>query len=621
MRKRPEFRERLAEGVILSDGAIGTYLHRRGVPLDHCFPQECLTAPELVEAIHREYADAGAEILKTNTYGAHRLALERYGLAEQVRRINTHACRLARQASEGRCYVAGSVGPLGVPLAPLGEIGRAHAAEIFEEQIRALEEGGADLILIETISDLEEFDVALAAARRVTDLPVVIEKTFTEDGRTLMGELPGEVVERARAGGADAVGANCTVGPQRMLDIVQRMAERAELPLSAMPTAGLPRLVDGRVDYHAEPGYMARYARLLAEAGATIVGACCGSTPEHIAAMRAELDRAPVRVRRVRRSVAVERRGGAEACPLAERSRLGAALGREFVVAVEFDLPRGHDLEPSLAAARRLHDLGVEFFLLADALQPRLVVSPTVFAYRVQEQVGVECVLAYSSRDKNVLGIQSDLLAAHVFGVHDVLVADAEVANFGDYPTARTLYDVGTLGLVRILEAMNRGVDLAGNPIGEPTRFVPLVSTDLREVATQEGVARLRAHVRAGAVAVVVRPAFELAQVEEAIAALAPLQVPVICSVLPLRSAEQAEYLHHEVPGIRVPEGLRRRLAAAADPAEVGLMVARELLHALPCSGAAGAIVVPPYRQRERAVSVLAALGVAELAGGRVGGR
>lgn len=604
MSTREDFRERLSEGAVLCDGAMGTYLHRQGVPMDRCFPEICLTAPDRIEAIHREYIEAGAEIVRSNSYGANRLQLERYGLASQVRKINVHAVRLARQASEGRVWVAGSVGPLGRAMEPLGAIPRALAQEVFREQIAALADAGADLVMVETISDLEEFDVALAAAREACDLPVVMHKTFTEDGRTLMGELPHEVVARAEAGGADAVGANCTVGPQRMVDIIERMAQRAELPLSALPTAGLPRLVEGRIDYHAEPAYMARYARLMAEAGARIVGACCGSTPEHIAAMAGELSARPVEVRRRRIEVEVDAEAAREPVPVVERSSLGAKLGKSFVVAVELELPRGHDLGPTLRRARSLRTAGVETVILSDALRARLFVHPMVAAYRLQREVGLECVLAYAPRDKNVLGIQSDLLAAHVLGVHDVLVSSGDPANFGDYPTATTLADLSPAGMVRILDSMNRGLDLAGNPIGEPTRFVAAVSANPAAADLEAEIARIASLVAAGAAAVITEPLFDPDLASALARRVGELGVPAVVALLPLRSLAHADYLHNEVPGIRVPEAVRRRLAGTLDPAGEGVRIAREILDVLP--GVAGGVhVVPAYHKEERVVALV----------------
>lgn len=611
MRRKPPFSERLERGIILSDGAIGTYLHERGVPMDRCFAELCLTDGPAIEAVHREYVDAGAEILTTNSYGANRLQLDRLGLAGDLRRINIAAARLARQASERRCYVAGSVGPLGAALVPLGRVTREEALAIFREQVEALAEGGVDLIVIETISDLEEFDVALQAAREACDLPVVVHKTFTEDGRTLMGELPQEVVARAVAGGATAVGANCTVGPQRMVDIIERMAERAEIPLSALPTAGLPRLVDGQVRYHAEPEYMGRYARRLAEAGATIIGGCCGSTPAHIAAMAAELASAEAPVRRVIVEVVEEAKAGAEPLPVRERSRLARRLGHEFVAAVDIDLPRSHDLVEVVSYATELRDMGVDTLMLSDALRARLFVHPLVVAYRLQEELGMECVLPYHTRDKNILGIQSDLLAAHVLGVRNLFVSRSDPANLGDYPNTRTLSDVGVDGLVRILAAMNQGLDLAENTIGSPTAFVPLVGGDPNAEDLESEAGRLHLELESGALGVVTLPQYDVSTIEQFCARLGA-DVPVIIGVLPLRSASHADYLHNEIPGISVPESTRARLGRSSNPAREGLAMARDLLQALP-ELVAGAHVVPPYRMRDRAFDALEAMGLGDL--------
>lgn len=611
MRRKPPFSERLERGIILSDGAIGTYLHQQGVPMDCCFAELCLTDGPAIEAVHREYVDAGAEILTTNSYGANRLQLDRRGLAGDLRRINIAAARLARQASERRCYVAGSVGPLGAALVPLGRVTREEALAIFREQVEALAEGGVDLIVIETISDLEEFDVALQAAREACDLPVVVHKTFTEDGRTLMGELPQEVVARAAAAGATAVGANCTVGPQRMVDIIERMAERAEIPLSALPTAGLPRLVDGQVRYHAEPAYMGRYARRLAEAGATIIGACCGSTPEHIAAMAAELASVEAPMRRAIVAVTEETKTGVEPLPVRERSRLARRLGHEFVAAVDIELPRSHDLAEVLSYATQLRGMGVDTLMLSDALRARLFVHPLVVAYRLQEELGMECILPYHTRDKNILGIQSDLLAAHVLGVRNLFVSLSDPANLGDYPNTRTLSDVGVDGLVRILAAMNQGLDLAENTIGSPTAFVPLVGGDPNAEDLESEAARLHLELASGALGVVTLPQFDVSRIEQFCARLGA-EVPVVIGVLPLRSADHADYLHNEIPGISVPESTRARLSRSSSPAREGLAMARDLLHALP-ELVAGAHVVPPYRMRERAFDALEAMRLGDL--------
>lgn len=616
MRKTPSFVDRLEQGVILADGAIGTYLQDLGVPNERGFSELCLSNAAIVERVHREYIDAGAEILTTNSYGANRMQLDRVGLADEVRRINVAAARIARQASEGRCYVAGAMGPLGAALAPLGPVSAAAAREIFEEQAGFLAEGGVDLIIIETISDLEEFDVALAAARAVCDLPVVVEKTFTEDGRTLMGELPHEVVERALQGGATVVGANCTVGPQRMVDIIERMAQRARLPLAAMPTAGLPQLVDGHVRYHAEPEYMGRYARRIAEAGAQIVGGCCGSTPAHIAAMGAELEDVKVGSRVAVAAVEAED-GGVEPMPLTERSRLAARLNREFVVAVDVELPRSHDLADAQRYAADLRDAGVDTLMLSDALRSRLVVHPLVVAYRLQRDLDFDCILPFHTRDKNMLGVQSDLLAAHVLGVRNIFAAVSDPASLGDYPTTRQLSDLGADGVVRVMAGMNRGLDLAGNPIGEPTAFVPFVGGDPHAADPGAEVARVEAALASGAVAVVTPPQFAAEPIRAFCEALGP-SVPVLVGMLPLRSADHASYLHNEVPGLHVPEDVRRRIREARAPRDEGLAMARELLAALP-QVAGGAHIVPPYRKREEAVAALAALEISAVVAAQSG--
>lgn len=620
MRRTPPFLETLSSGVLLCDGAMGTYLYERGVPFDHCFPEQNLVAPQLIEEVHREYVEAGADILETNTYTANRFQLEHFGLDGEVRKINIRGCRIARQAAEGRCYVAGSVGPLGKSLEPIGVLAYARAVDAFREQMEALAEGGADLLMIETISDLVEMEAALEAAQTVGDLPVVVQKTFTEDGRTLMGELPHEVVARAEAAGADAVGANCTVGPQRMLDIIERMASRAVIPLVAQPTAGLPRLIDGHITYFAEPDYMAYYAVKLAQAGARIVGACCGSTPRHIAAMAAALAEAEPEERRATVSVEESEVERHEAVPVEQRSQLARRLGREFTVAVDLGLPRGHDLDAMLRQAEAYRRAGADALVLSDSVRARLCVHPVVAGYRLFNDLGLESVLVYSSRDRNVLGIQSDLLGAHVLGIRNVLVSPADPANIGDYPTATTLYDVDSAGLVKILESMNRGLDLAGNPIGEPTSFLPmsLASPAAHDLEAElDGLAR---QVEEGAAALITRPQFDIDGLDRFLQRAEGLGVPIIVGVLPLRSPRHAEFLHNEVPGMHIPEVVQERLRGAEDAALEGRKIARRIVAALP-DRVAGVHVLPPYQDPQRALSVLEALDIGGVRGLPVGAR
>jgi homocysteine S-methyltransferase len=371
------------------------------------------------------------------------------------------------------------------------------------------------------------------------------------------------------------------------------------------------RLVDGQVRYHASPEYMGRYARRLAEAGATIVGACCGATPAHIAAMATELANVGAPARRTIVTVTEDTGVGAQPVPVPERSRLGGRLGNEFIAAVDIELPRGHDLVEVLSYAAQLRDMGVDTLMLSDALRARLFVHPLVVAHRLQEELGMECVLPYHTRDKNVLGIQSDLLAAHVLGVRNLFVSLSDPANLGDYPNTRTLSDVGTDGLVRILAAMNRGLDLAENTIGSPTAFVPLVGGDPNAADLETEAARLRLELASGALGVVTLPQFDVGRIERFCAHLGD-DVPVVVGVLPLRSADHADYLHNEVPGIRVPKGSRERLNGSSNPAREGLAMARDLLHALP-ELVAGTHVVPPYRMRDRAFDALEVMGLADL--------
>ncbi|MFQ5744412.1 MAG: bifunctional homocysteine S-methyltransferase/methylenetetrahydrofolate reductase, partial [Acidobacteriota bacterium] len=617
----------LADNVIVGDGAMGTYLHERaGLPLDRCFPEQNLSDPALVEAVHGEYLAAGAMALRTNTYGAHRSGLSPFGLEDSLRKINIHGARLARQASERRAWILGAIGPLGRPLEPVGRISFDQASEEFREQAEALAEGGVDAILLETIADLREMKAAVAGVRAATDLPLIAHKTFTEDGVTLIGEFPGEVAQGIADFGADVIGANCTLGPHGYFEIMKRMALVADRPLSIFPTAGLPHREGPRIHYHATPEYIAGYAERFAELGVRLIGGCCGHTPKHIAAIGKALQRwSKAKGSRRRRERAEPVRNSIiestlrEPSELSERSALSRKLGRELVVTCEMDIPRGHEMSTLLQGATFLKANGVDALNITDGSRARLRLHPMVICHQIESQVGIETLMHYACRDRNVLGMQSEILGAATLGLRNILIVSGDPTTIGDYPKATSVFEVDSIGLTRIVSGMNDGRDLAGNAIGRPTSFHISVAVNPMADDMDHEIDRLRRKADAGAHAAFTQPIYELATLERFLQRIADLQLPIAVGVLPLRTARHAEFLHNEVPGIDIPEPMRKRIAAAADrrddseaareaakraQAAEGVAIAVEFVEKAR-EMVAGIYLMPPFSRYEMAAEIM----------------
>ncbi|MDH7570526.1 MAG: bifunctional homocysteine S-methyltransferase/methylenetetrahydrofolate reductase, partial [Armatimonadota bacterium] len=488
-----------------------------------------------------------------------------------------------------------------------GKVAPEDASQAFREQAQALLDGGVDFFLLETFADLEELRLAVMAVRALCDLPIVAHKTFVEDGDALAGGLPSRVMQRVRDWGLTAFGANCTVGPQRMLAILESLAEANGIPLSVMPTAGLPQLVDGRITYDATPEYFARYGRRMVEAGARMVGGCCGTTPEHIRALA-------LAVRGVapgaRRAAAVRPVESAKAeVRAAQPSQLAQKLGKKYVVTVELDVPRGLDMTGVLSAAAALRDLGCDCIDISDGARARLRMNPMVVARLVQEHAGIEVVQHFACRDRNLLAIQADLLGAHALGLRNILAVTGDPAQIGDYPAATSVFDVDSIGLVRILSAFNQGVDLAGNSIGEKTAFLIGVAFNPLAPDLDHELDRLRRKAAEGAHVVYTQPIYELGVLEKGVREAERLNLPLLVGVLPLRSSRHAEFFHNEVPGIHIPDEIRRRLATlegddarryGVEQAQAFLREARKMT--------AGVYIMPPALNPMVAAQVMEAL-------------
>ena len=611
------FLRRLAEGPLLTDGAMGTLLYSRGIGFDRCFDALCETDPELVRAVHTDYIAAGAELIETNTFGANAFRLAEHGLADRVVAINRAGARLAREAADtagGRPWVAGSVGPLGVTLAPVGALDPAEARAAFAEQVRALAEAGVDVLFIETMRDVAEAVAAIEAAGSVCDLPVVALATFGEDGLTATGLAPEAVARALEAAGANVVGANCSTGPAPMLDVMARMARVAGVPLAAIPNAGLPTLAGGRYIYTSSPAYMAEVIAQMVDAGVRVVGGCCGTTPEHIAAMRAVLDaRPPTAPRQSFPAVDVVEERGEPATTVGGPTAFQRTLAERFTVCVTVDPPRGFTAAAMLARLGRLVESeAVDVIDVADSPQARARVSALAMSVLIQRQLGVEAVLNLGCRYRNLVAIHSELMGAHALGVRNILGIMGALPAHGDYPDATVVHDITDVRLLALLADFNRGAGIVGRAADEPPAFHIGCQLNLGALDIDRELAQFEAKVAAGAQFAFTDPLYDPRRLDDAVRRLGGrFAIPVLAGILPLWNARHASYLHNEVPGIEIPTATLDRMRSANDDGrEMGARVAAETLAAVR-GGVAGVRIIPPSGHYGIVIDVLAAADMA----------
>src|SRR5437899_195137 len=508
---------RLQKSPVLCDGAMGTLLYAKGIFINRCYDELNLSQPDLIRGIHHEYLQAGAEIIETNTFGANSFRLGRHSLADKVRDINRAGVRLAREAAKSfDVWVAGSVGPLGTRIEPLGKTSFQEARDSFHQQIEVLVENGVDLLILETFGYLEEIHQAMLAAKDVNaSLPLVAQVTIDEDGNCLDGSDPQTFTPKLAEWGADVIGCNCSVGPVAMLDAMERVRALTSLPLAAQPNAGIPRSVDGRNIYLCSPEYMASYARKFVAAGVRLVGGCCGTTPDHIRVMKSALRAGEAKVGKVQTAKPQPMPSAAPTVPMHERSRLGTKLANgEFVTMVEIVPPKGTDIRKELEGARFLKSVGVDGINIPDSPRASARMSNQALSLLVQREVGIEAVLHYTCRDRNVLGIQSDLLGAAAMGIRNLICITGDPPKMGNYPDATAVFDVDAIGLVNIVRNLNRGLDLGGNTIGTGTAFVIGVGANPGVPNIDEEIRRFEYKVEAGGEYAVTQPVFDLGLLE-----------------------------------------------------------------------------------------------------------
>jgi homocysteine S-methyltransferase len=605
---------RIKQSPVLCDGAMGTLLYSKGIFINRSYDELNLSQPDLIRGIHHDYLQAGAEIIETNTFGANSFRLARHSLADKVRDINRTGARLAREAAKSfDVWVAGSVGPLGTRIEPLGKTSFQEARDAFREQIEALVEGGVDLLILETFGYLEEIHQAIQAAREVApSVPLVAQVTIDEDGNCLDGSDPETFAPKLAEWGADVIGCNCSVGPVAMLDAIERVRAATSLPLAAQPNAGIPRSVDGRNIYLCSPEYMASYARKFVAAGVRVVGGCCGTTPDHIRVMKSALRAGEARGKNTSAHVS----GGpapkaTPALPLEKRSALGSKLARgEFVTMVEIVPPKGTDISKEVEGARFLKSVGVDAVNIPDSPRASARMSNQALSLLIQREVGIDAILHYTCRDRNVLCIQSDLLGAAAVGIRNLICITGDPPKMGNYPDATAVFDVDAIGLVNIVRSLNHGLDLGGNPIGTGTGFVIGVGANPGLTDLDEEIRRFEYKVEAGAEYAVTQPVFDLRLLENFLKHIEHCRIPVVAGIWPLVSVRNAEFMKNELR-VSVPDSILERMARAQTPelarAE-GVAIAREMLIAAR-QMVQGAQISAPMGRYSSAVDVLEALG------------
>jgi methionine synthase I (cobalamin-dependent)/5,10-methylenetetrahydrofolate reductase len=610
-----EFRERLASRVMVADGAMGTMLYSRGVFINRCFDELNLSSADLVRGIHQEYVKAGAEILETNTFGGTRPRLAAFGVAEKLKEINRAGVRLAREAAKDGPFVAGAVGPLGVRIEPLGPTSFEEARAAFREQIDALLEAGVDLLVFETFGNLDELREAVTAAREAagSELPLIAQVTIDDFGH-LPGGTDTETFTRAMdSWPVDVIGLNCSVGPKATLETIERMMQYSSKPMSAMPNAGLPMRIEGRNIYLCSPEYMAQYARRLLWAGVKIIGGCCGTTPEHIKLIRSEARSLQPQVKKL--SVTVEapetKAKAMEPVPSAAKSKLGARLAEgKFVSFVEILPPRGVDASREIAGARLCAQAGIDCINVPDGPRASARMSAQVTCQLIQKEAGIEAVNHFCCRDRNILGIQSELLGAHQVGVRNLICITGDPPRMGVYPDATAVFDVDAIGLVNIAKNLNHGLDIGGNPMGSQTALLIGVGANPGAPNMDEEIRRFEWKVEAGAEYVVTQPVFDLKLLEEFLKRIEHVKIPVICGIWPLTSFRNAEFMVNELR-VPVPDDFlerMRRVDNAEKAREEGVAIAREMTGRVR-SMVQGVQLSAPFGRYQMALDVAEAIG------------
>lgn len=593
---------------------MGTMLYNKGVFLNSCFDELNISAPDLVREIHKEYIQSGADIIETNTFGANRYKLKKFGLEEKIKEINRTGALLARELANGEIFVAGSIGPLGLKIEPWGPTSVEEAEEAFIEQAKALLEGGVDFFILETFSDINEIHQAIKAVQKIAkDLPIVAQMTIEVDGNSLYGTTPEVFTKKLEEWKADVVGLNCSVGPDHMLQCIEKMAKITLLPLSAMPNAGIPKEVQGRNLYLCSPEYMAEYGKRLILNGVKLVGGCCGTTPAHIKALRRAI-RALQPPRRKKAQVIIPlERIKEKKIKRGDKSRMARKLeSREFVISVEIVPPRGHNPAKAIETACMLTKNGIDCVNIPDGPRASARMSALSLAVILNIKANVEPILHYTCRDRNLLGMQSDLLGMYAQGIRNILLITGDPPKLGDYPDATAVFDVDSIGLTNVVHYLNSGIDIGEKRLKEPTGFHIGVGANPGAINLDYEISRFEWKVDAGAEFAITQPVFDIRLLEDFLKRIKHCRIPILAGIWPLYSLRNAEFMHNEVPGATVPEEIMKRMRSAqeigaAQAKEEGVAIAREILKEIK-DMVEGIQISPPLGKYELALDVLEAL-------------
>lgn len=594
------FLDAIKEEALLGDGAVGTLLYEKGIFLNRCYDEINITDPEIVREVHTDYLRAGSRVIETNTYGANAFKLQKHHLEDRCAEFNIAGARLAREAVERvrektgtEAWVAGSMGPLGIRIEPWGKTSLEEARGAFRDQAQALIEGGVDIFILETFGDLSEMGQAIKAVRAVSDRPVVAQMTITEDGHSLYGTEPEIFTQRLLEWGADVVGLNCSVGPRHMMDVLERMASVTDAPLSVMPNAGAAQSVEGRIFFLSSPDYFAKYAHRFIRTGVKLIGGCCGTTPEHIKAMASVIRmKQHFREERPRSESAVKPKAEVKMIPMAEKSALGKKIAAgEYVFSIELTPPKGWDMTKVLDKARKSKEAGFDTVNLPDGPRASARVGVLSTALRIQNEAGIEPIIHYVCRDRNILGMQSDLLGAYSLGMPNFLLLTGDPPVMGDYPSSTPVFDVDSIGLTNLAYALNCGMDMGKRSIGKPTGFLMGVGVNPTAVNVELELERYYWKVDAGAEYAISQPVFDtkalldfMDQADTMLTEKGLEPIPIVAGVWPLQTLKNAEFLQHEVPGVNIPEEVMERMQQAGSPeaeAAVGLEVAKEQIRVI----------------------------------------
>ncbi len=579
---KKELEKRLKDSVLLLDGAMGTMIYSKGIFINQCFDELNLSRPDLIKEIHREYVNAGADCIETNTFGANRLKLGKHGFGEKLETINATGAALAREIAGNNVLVAGSIGPLGARLEPWGPLSYQEARDAFEEQARALNKGGADLIILETFLDLSEIQQAIRGVREACQLPVIASMTIGDDGNSLFGTAPETFTQRLDQWGADVIGLNCSVGPQVMMETLEKIIKTTAKPISVMPNAGIPKMVDGRNFYLASGEYMAEYTRRFIQAGAKIVGGCCGTTPEYIRAMRNAISSIIPRKPTVMLTVDKKIEKKSPPVPFEIKSRFAKKIAQgEFVTSAEIVPPRGVDPSRVLKAVKRLKESGVDAVNIPDGPRAHSRMSAQFLSILIERNIDIEPILHYTCRDRNLLGMMSDMIGLNAVGIKNLLIITGDPPKMGDYPDASAVFDVDSIGLINMVNSLNQGVDLGGNSIGQPTRYLIGVGVNPGAIDMEREIRRFEWKVKAGAEFAITQPIFDLSLLLDLLKAIEHARMPLIAGIWPLVSLNNAEFMNNEVPGASVPAEIMERMRRADrknQALQEGLEIAREMV-------------------------------------------